>query len=153
MNSSRLNINPAELLPHREPMVLIEAIRDWDDSKITCTASSHQQKNNPLRVAGVLSVYAGVEYAAQAMAAHARLVANDFNGEPRKGFLAVASKLSAQVANLDQMDGSLIIALEKIASNDDSSLYHFVISAANQSLLEGQLMAVMEAKPVNEETR
>lgn len=135
------------LLPHAEPMILLDSIEDWDDSKISCVSNSHLAVNNPLRQSGTLSIYAGVEYAAQAMAAHARLTAPpvDRHSLPRKGFLAVASKLSAQVQNLDQLATPLLIELEMLAANHDSSLYRFVISTAGQVLLEGQLMAVMEA--------
>lgn len=127
-------------------MVLIGAVRAWDDSKISCVANSHLAANNPLRVNGLLSVYTGVEYAAQAMAAHARLTAPaaQETTAPRKGFLAVASKLSASVQNLDTINAELQIDLEMIAANADSSMYSFVLSADQSVLLTGQLMAVMQ---------
>lgn len=126
-------------------MVLIDAITGWDDSKIYCSARSHLAADNPLRQEGVLSIYTGVEYAAQAMAAHARLTASSAQttSQPRKGFLAVASKLKASVQNLDDVTAELEVTVEIIAANDDSSLYHFTLSAAKQTLLVGQLMAVM----------
>lgn len=143
--------HPAELLPHAAPMVLIDTITQWDDNQLCCRANSHLAVSNPLRQAGILSAYAGVEYAAQAMAAHARLtalaklptVASHSNNQARKGFLAVASKLKASVANLDDNAGELIITVVLMAGNDDSSLYSFSISADAQILLAGQLMAVL----------
>lgn len=149
MNTSISTAEFAQLLPHAEPMILIAAVTNWDTNSITCLANSHLAMNNPLRQEGILSVYAGVEYAAQAMAVHARLSAPDADkySQPRKGFLAVASKLTAKVPNLDQAAGLLLIKVERIAANNDSSLYHFNISSAEQDLLEGQLMAIMEVVP------
>ena len=143
--TSALTPDPAQLLPHGEPMVLISSIADWDDTKITCLADSHRDKNNPLRQDGVLSIYAGIEYAAQAMAIHAHLTAPAaLTAAPRKGYLAAAAKLSAAQQNLDHFAQRLTITVEKIAANDNSSLYHFAIAAATQPLLSGQLTAVME---------
>ena len=133
----------ADLLPHRPPMVLLDAIIHWDEQRIHCQSQSHLQPDNPLRQAGVLSVFAGVEYAAQAMAAHARLLmARAPDAEPRKGFIAVASKLAAQVDRLDSVTAALSIEAEMLAHNADSSLYAFTLSAAGQTLLTGQLTAV-----------
>jgi predicted hotdog family 3-hydroxylacyl-ACP dehydratase len=136
--------SPDTLLPHAAPMVLIDAILHWDDNNISCTADSHLAADNPLRQSGVLSVYTGIEYAAQAMAAHAQLTSMAATSVPRKGFLATASKLSAQVRNLDDVAEPLLVELQMIAVNSGSSLYSFVISAGGQILLDGQLMAVVE---------
>lgn len=132
------------LIPHAGPMVLVDSITHWDPQHIRCEARSHLEANNPLRQAGELSVYAGVEYAAQAMAAHARLVAEKPAGEtPRRGFIAVASKLKASVGTLDEIVASLIIEAQVVAQTSDSSLYEFTLYAADTPLLSGQLTAVL----------
>lgn len=132
------------LLPHAAPMVLLDAVEDWDSLTIRCSAQSHLAVDNPLRQSGILSVYAGVEYAAQAQAIHARLTANAGGDEtPRKGFVAVASKLEAGVRDLDEIAAPLQIELMQLAANDQSSLYHFSLSAAGQQLLQGELLAVL----------
>lgn len=133
----------AELLPHSPPMVLVDAIIQWDEQSIHCHSQSHLQPDNPLRQDGVLSVFAGVEYAAQTMAAHARLLmATADDARPRKGFIAVASKLAARVDTLDSVAAPLLIAADMLAHNADSSLYAFTLSADGQTLLTGQLTAV-----------
>ncbi|HEY7885675.1 MAG TPA: hypothetical protein VIC08_12100 [Cellvibrionaceae bacterium] len=141
----------AELIPHRAPMVLVDSITHWDDKNIICHSESHLSSDNPLRDQGVLSVFAGVEYAAQAMAAHARLISPPkADGPPRKGFLAVASKLTATVAELDTVAAPLVINAHMLAHNADSSLYEFTLHAADTLVLSGQLTAVMtepEATP------
>ncbi|SDU23327.1 hypothetical protein [Halopseudomonas salegens] len=133
----------ADLLPHSAPMVLLDSITQWDEQNIRCQAHSHLQPDNPLRDAGVLSVFAGVEYAAQAMAAHARLLSPAAaGGPPRKGFLAVASKLNASVDVLDSLSAPMHIEANMLAHNADSSLYAFSLTADGQTLLTGQLTAV-----------
>lgn len=140
----------ARLLPHTAPMVLLERVDGWDLQTIRCSARSHLAPDNPLRQDGILSIYAGVEYAAQAQALHARLTATPGDGAPRKGFIAVASKLEAQmldlnkpVSDLDEIAAPLQIELTQLAVNDASSLYRFSLSAAGQLLLQGELLAVL----------
>lgn len=134
----------AELIPHRAPMVLVDSITHWDSENIVCHSQSHLLGDNALRDNGVLSVFAGVEYAAQAMAAHARLISPPKTDRPpRKGFLAVASKLTAVVAELDAVAAPLEISAHMLAHNADSSLYEFTLHAAGTLLLSGQLTAVM----------
>lgn len=132
---------PAELLPHVPPMVLIDKITSWDHTTVVCSADSHLHQDNPLRINGRLSAHAGIEYAAQAMAAHAKLRAGE-TGAPRRGVVATASKVVAHVDTLDAVPAPLSISATRIADNGDSSLYEFRISAAEQLLLEGQLMVL-----------
>jgi len=132
------------LIPHSGPMVLVDSITHWDATHIRCLAHSHLHADNPLRQAGTLSIFAGVEYAAQAMAAHARLIASESpTGAPRRGFVAVASKLEAQVAKLDAFHQPLEIDVQVIASSADSSLYEFHLRAEDKLLLSGQLTAIL----------
>lgn len=135
---------PAELLPHAEPMVLIDSVVHSDPRKIICRASSHRAADNPLRLGGRLSIYAGLEYAAQAMAAHAKLGANAEEA-PRRGFLATASKIVAHTDRLDTVAADLEIVARQTTTNGDSSLYEFTITGAGRLLLEGQLMVVKQA--------
>jgi predicted hotdog family 3-hydroxylacyl-ACP dehydratase len=136
---------PAQLLPHAEPMVLIDSVEHWDQQKITCRASSHRSVDNPLRCSARLSIYAGLEYAAQAMAAHAKLLANS-DKAPRRGFIATASKIVAHEDRLDGIAADLDIEARQTTTNGDSSLYEFTITGAGQLLLEGQLMVVKQAE-------
>lgn len=146
MTTDASSSNPAQLLPHAGAMVLIDDIVNWDDSHIVCIADSHLGAGNPLRDQGRLSIYAGIEYAAQAMAAHARLGAHD-EALPRKGFLAVASKLEARVETLDAIARPLRIEARPLVRNSGSSMYQFEISAQGHTLLTGQLTAVLDSEP------
>lgn len=141
----------AALLPHAAPMILIDSLLESTENVLLCSANSHLKADNPLRIDGVLSVFAGVEYAAQAMAIHGRLSREATSSPPVRGFVAVASKLEAHVQQLDAIASPLHIRTERVASNHDSSLYTFTLHAGQQLLLEGQLMAVLEAaEPVSD---
>lgn len=135
----------AALLPHAAPMILIDSVLASTENVLLCCANSHLKADNPLRIDGVLSVFAGVEYAAQAMAIHGRLSRETHSSPPVRGFVAVASKLEAYVERLDTLTGPLHIRTERVASTHDSSLYSFQLHAEQQLLLQGQLMAVLEA--------
>ncbi len=135
--------SPADLLPHKPPMVLIDRVLQWDDARILCSAASHRRPDNPLRCRDRLSAFSGIEYAAQAMAAHAKLAAAS-DQAPRTGFVATASKVVAHVDRLDTITAELEVEAVQIASTGDSSVYGFTLRTTDQTLLEGQLMVVQE---------
>lgn len=136
----------SELLPHKAPMVLIDSVTRWNGTAIECEANTHLAASNPLRINGVLSIYAGVEYAAQAMALHLRLNSQNTDQAPRKGFVAVASRLNACTQNLDDIQAPLHINLQQLVVNDQGALFQFNLSASTQELLQGQLLAVLAAE-------
>ena len=80
----------AERIPHAGRMVLLDEVVEWDEEHIVCRSSSHQDRANPLYLAGQLSSVCAIEYAAQAMAVHGSLLmggaarsngANDGSGD------------------------------------------------------------------------
>jgi len=140
-----LPLSLADLLPHKPPMILLDGIHLCDAERIQCGSRSHLDPFNPMRHDNRLSVFAGVEYAAQAMALHARLTATgekDF-AQPRKGFLAVANKLRAHAFDLDEYKTPLLIEVIKLHGDFNSSQYRFAITVESRVILEGQLIAVM----------
>lgn len=141
-----VTLDIAPLLPHAAPMILIESPIESAENYLMCRTDSHLLANHPLRIEGILNIFSGIEYAAQAMALHARLSgAPGQEGEqPPRGFVATASKVKAFAARLDQYPHPLLVRVDRIASSRDSSLYSFIIKADEILLLEGQLMAVIE---------
>lgn len=139
-NSSEL----AELLPHSGNMVLLDCVERYDAESITCGASSHLNAGNPLAVAGKLSVFAGIEYAAQAMALHNRLSSESAGGGGvRQGVVAVASKLKAHVDRLDELQSRLDVSVGVVERAQDSSIYTFDVSCLRQRVIEGRLLVVL----------
>lgn len=73
----------ASLVPHAGPMCLIDQVLDWDEHRIRCEATVSEV--HPLKVGARLPATALIEYAAQAMAAHGRLLALASAGDGRAG--------------------------------------------------------------------
>lgn len=131
------------LLPHSGAMCLLNGVNHWDESTIVCSAISHCCDDNPLREGGILPVHVGIEYAAQAMAIHGSLCAAE-QGEPRRGYLAVLSRVEWMVNRLDQLDDVLSIRAEKLMSTADGSNYLFQLHCQEQLLLEGEAVVVLQ---------
>ena len=62
-------------LPHQGPMSLLRRIVSWDPARLHALADGHRDPGHPLRRAGELPIAAGIEYGAQAAAAHGALSA------------------------------------------------------------------------------
>lgn len=131
-------------LPHQGAMCLLDRIEAWDAQHIHCTTKSHRSADHPLRTHGRLGVACGIEYAAQAMAAHGALMASP-NASPPVGYLTSARAVDLFVARLDDIDADLHVEAERISSNDNSILYGFGISAGERPLLRGRVTVVLDA--------
>ncbi len=142
-----MQLGPAWLLvhlPHQGGMCLLDHIDDWDSRRIRCTATSHRARHNPLRSHGRLGAACGIEYAAQAMAAHGVLLAaTDF--PPRAGYLTSVREVELLVARLDDIDADLAVEAEHLYGNENTILYGFTISAAERLLLSGRVTVVLDA--------
>jgi predicted hotdog family 3-hydroxylacyl-ACP dehydratase len=132
-------------IPHQGGMCLLDRIDVWDGQRIACTATSHRILDNPLRARGRLGAACGIEYAAQAMAAHGALLAA-FDAPPRVGLLASARGVELQVARLDDIEADLNVEAERLAGDGNTLLYGFRISAGERLLLSGRLAVVLDAE-------
>jgi predicted hotdog family 3-hydroxylacyl-ACP dehydratase len=117
-------------------MSLIEAVERWDEATIHAIASSHRAADNALRRNGELPIAAGIEYGAQAAAAHGALV----SGRPSAdGFLASVRAVRFHVRRLDDVPGALEIYAEQLGAADQGVLYGFRVQGAGRALVEGRL--------------
>jgi predicted hotdog family 3-hydroxylacyl-ACP dehydratase len=141
-------------IPHQGSMCLLDRVIAWDGTRIQCAADSHHAGDNPLRTYGRLGAACGIEYAAQAMAVHGVLLAqqSEARSAPRAGFLVSARSVALQVARLDDIAEELMIEATCIMSNAGNILYEFSISAAQQSLLHGRAAVVLDAKAALKES-
>lgn len=124
-------------IPHHGTMCLLHAVTRWDDSEIQCCAHSHTALNNPLRSQQGLSVSAGIEYAAQAMAVHAALLA-PVSHDPEIGYLTSVRNVEWWVPRLDDAGLELDVQANRISGNSTSLLYSFCILCDNRLLLRGR---------------
>ena len=131
-------------LPHQGSMCLLDAVTAWDAQHIHCTASSHRRADNPLRAHDRLGAACGIEYAAQAMAAHGALLAAA-DSAPRAGYLASVRGVDLQVARLDDITTDLDVEAERLSGDDNTILYGFRVSAVGRELLSGRATVVLDA--------
>jgi predicted hotdog family 3-hydroxylacyl-ACP dehydratase len=131
-------------LPHQGSMCLLDGVTDWDAQRIRCRASSHRRSDNPLRAHDRLGAACGIEYAAQAMAAHGALLATP--GEaPRVGYLTSVRSVDFLVARLDDIAVDLSVEAERLSGDDTTILYGFRVAAGERLLLSGRATVVLDA--------
>lgn len=130
-------------LPHRGRMNLLHAIVAWDSQVLRARATSHRDADNPLRRAGTLPIACGIEYGAQAVAAHGALLAE--SGAAGAGFLASVRSVVFHASRLDNLAADLDIAVEQIGGGAAGMLYRFSIGAGGCELIEGRVAIVLDA--------
>ncbi len=131
-------------IPHQGSMCLLDGIEFWNETEIVCRASSHRLLDNPLRTAGSLGISNGIEYAAQAMAAHGALL-TDGDETPAAGFLTSVRDVQWHRARLDDIASNLTIRAERISGNENNILYSFGIHAEGVNLLSGRASVMINA--------
>ncbi len=117
-------------------MCLLDRVVSWDASSIRCAALSHRDPANPLREAGGLPVWAGVEYAAQAAAVHGSLLLDE--QAPRVGVLAKLRDAAPSCEHLDAVEEELLLEATLEHRDPAGAIYSFVVSAGARTLLAGQ---------------
>jgi len=97
----------ADLIPHQGAMSLLDAVVDWDDTRLHATAVSHRDPANPLRSGGMLRAVHLCEYAAQATAIHGALVARRAGARVAPGLLVALREVELHTVRIDDLDGTL----------------------------------------------
>jgi len=123
-------------LPHQGRMSLLDEIVAWDANTVRALARSHRAPDNPLRRAGELPIASGVEYGAQAAAAHGALAAKQAWGA---GFLAAARSVVFHARRLDDVTGDLEVFAEQIGGGETGVLYRFEVTSSGRALVEGRV--------------
>lgn len=137
----------AERIPHQGSMCLLDSVQRWDDVHAHCVAHSHRAADNPLRHRDRLGATCAIEYAAQAMAVHAALLAETEDGgaqRPAAGFLTSARAVRLAVSRLDDIAADLDIEVERLSGATGSVLYRFAVSAAGQLLASGRAAVMLD---------
>jgi len=123
-------------LPHQGRMSRLDAIVSWDRTTLRARATGHRAPDHPLRRGDELPVACGIEYGAQAAAAHGALLTERPSG---RGFLASVRSVEFHVPRLDRVEGELDIEVEELAASDAGVLYRFAVSSAGRALVDGRL--------------
>ena len=123
-------------LPHQGAMNLLEEVVRWDEATLRARATGHRAKDHPLRRGGELPATAGIEYGAQAAAAHGALAANAPSGA---GMIASVRSVTFHVRRLDDIAADLEIGAAQMGGAAAGVLYRFEVSAAGRTLVEGRV--------------
>ncbi len=143
----------ARRIPHQGSMCLLDTVLDWDNDQIRCQTRSHLSPQHPLLAHGRLGAACGVEYAAQAMAIHGALVAenddSDDSGDagsatPRAGYLASMRNVTLFVERLDTVVGPLTVNAERLTGDANTVLYSFTVESGEQTLVSGRAVVVLD---------
>ena len=126
----------AARIPHAGRMCLLDRVLQWDSHSIRCSATSHRDKNNPLREAGGLSALAGMEYAAQAAAVHGALLLDA--AVPRSGVLAALKNVMATQQWLHEIAEDIVIEATLLHGDPAGGIFAFAVFADEERVLSGQ---------------
>ena len=132
------------LIPHTGGMCLLDAVIDWDDSRIVCETRSHQLQNNPLRSGDMLHSLHLAEYGAQAMAVHGGLLAQAEGSTAAPGFLAMLRGLQLHCQRVDDLEGPLTVTASQLLAADSGWTYQFTVEHADQTLAEGRVTVMLQ---------
>ena len=131
----------AALLPHSGAMCLIDAVERFDATRIVCSTARHADAANPLREDGRLSTLAGIELAAQAMAAHGALLGG---GRPQPGWLARVRDCVVCCERMDTLPSPLRIEAERLSGSERALSYRFTIHAGDIEVLRGAALIALD---------
>ena len=123
-------------LPHQGRMSLLDEIVALDETSVRAIARGHRKGDHPLRVGGQLPAVCGIEFGAQAAAAHGAACAGTPSGA---GFLAGVRAVRLHVGRLDDIAGDLQVDATQIAAGSAGVLYSFTVSADGRALVEGRV--------------
>ena len=143
MNNKPLNQTQfAHLIPHAESMMLIDQVDSWGTHQIHCSTQSHLLSDNPLRLAGSLSVIHLIEYGAQCMAIHGGLL----SGKSIPGYLAAVRNAHFYIDSLDTVTGTLHIEANAELQIENGAVYLLRISDSHDTLLLDARATVINTK-------
>jgi predicted hotdog family 3-hydroxylacyl-ACP dehydratase len=146
-------LNKAEIatrIPHSGPMCLLDRVLSWDIETIICEANNHRDQDHPLARDGVLDTMAAIEYAAQAMAVHGALIAENATSitssdSPKMGYLASVRDVSCAIPFLHELSSPLRIEATRLMGEETRVLYEFKVSSSEQLCAQGRAAVVLDA--------
>lgn len=118
-------------------MCLLDGVTEWSNTHLICRTATHRDAVNPLRRGDQLEAICGVEYAAQAIAAHIAIVL-DTDIPPFEGYLVGVRDLVMQRSRLDDISTDLTIVVRRVVGEDTTFIYTFSVCEDRQILLNGR---------------
>lgn len=131
------------LIPHAGDMCLLDAVVDWDDTRIHAVSQRHRDPHNPLRRDGRLHAVHLAEYAAQATAVHGALRARAHGAEePRPGLLVALRDVHLQREYIDDLPAALHVHAECLYADEAGTQYAFRVEHAGEELASGRVAVI-----------
>ncbi|MDA8383826.1 MAG: 3-hydroxylacyl-ACP dehydratase [Betaproteobacteria bacterium] len=134
----------AARIPHKGDMCVLDRVETWNETTIECRAIGHLAAGNPLRCEDSLGIANGIEYAAQAMAAHGALLAGH-DRCPAVGLLTSVRNVRWHKTRLDDLDGELIVRAERLSGTESTILYAFSLHHGDTLLMSGRASVMLDA--------
>ena len=151
----------AARVPHAGPMCLLDEVVSWDEQHIECIALAQSradgaddgetvhrdsQTAHPLSHDGRLPATAAIEYAAQAMALHGRLMQEQAAtaAAPARGFLAGLRSVRLHCRWITPASPPLTVRVTRFAGDEVQVLYDFEVRAA-EPIAQGRAVVVLDA--------
>ncbi|HEY3851153.1 MAG TPA: hypothetical protein VGL87_09300 [Steroidobacteraceae bacterium] len=131
-------------IPHQGRMCLIDEVVEWSAERILCSSGGHRAVDHPLRSHGRLGVACGIELAAQAMAVHGAILAEDSEGRPRAGLLASVRGVRLWALRLDDVQSDLLCEAVRIMGDQGTALYEFELRSSAKRLISGRAAVVLD---------
>ncbi|WP_214660462.1 hypothetical protein [sulfur-oxidizing endosymbiont of Gigantopelta aegis] len=122
-------------------MCLLDCVVQYDTLNLTALATSHQSNDNPLRVGNKIATINGIEYAAQAMAIHASLIAEKTSNDDTvaMGYLATVRNICIKTPYLPENSGPLSILVTQLMSDGHGFTYEFQLSCDQTIVISGKI--------------
>jgi predicted hotdog family 3-hydroxylacyl-ACP dehydratase len=116
-------------------MNLLDEVVAWDAASLHARTARHRDPAHPLKRHGTLPIAVGIEYGAQAAAAHGALASDAPAGA---GMIAAVRAVRFHAPRLD-VAGDLDVRVEQLGAGEAGVLYRFEVSARGEPLLEGRV--------------
>ena len=150
MKASLIKTEIAARIPHSGPMCLLDRVLSWNNETIICEANNHRDAGHPLARDGALDTMAAIEYAAQAMAVHGALIAENTasitQGDgPKMGYLASVRDVSCAIPFLHELSSPLRIEATRLVGEETRVLYEFKVNSGEQLCAQGRAAVVLDA--------
>ena len=140
-----MNVLPPieELLPHRAPMLLIDAVTEFEGNRIRCVATP---RANAWYAAddGAMPAWIGIELMAQAVAAHVGLSARREGRPPKPGVLLGTRVYQAAVAHFEPDRQLLLEGVQTFHESGGLACYDCRIQSETGACLASAALTAFE---------
>lgn len=127
----------SDLLPHRPPMILLDALVEYDDA-VAVTVTTIRDKSLFLQPDGV-PAHIGLEYMAQACGAHAGALARD-RGQPVKIGLLLGTRQYVAHVPYFRLGERLFVSVAMVYRDEQIGAFDCLIRIDGAVVAEAQLM-------------